>query len=322
MGKESRKKGRKRARRGLVVSDILMALTACLLIYPIVSDVYNDSHTSKMLADYRQTVAAMDSVDLDQARADALAYNAELAGRGNARFTMTEAERARYESLMHVGTTDEMAFVTCEKIGVAALPVYHGTTSEVLQVGVGHYEGSSLPVGGESAHCVLSGHSGMAGLKMFSELSRLENGDVFQVEALGETLYYQVDEINQVRPSDLTHLGIDQGEDFCTLVTCIPIGLNSERLLVRGHRVDAPQAGSSETGGGEGSAENPLLALWEWLNHRFAPYELAMAAGAGAIVCIFLVPDGVRAARRLGKRKRDEESDDSDGAGREKEQEE
>ena len=287
-----------RSARSLLVSDLLLLLCACLLLYPIVSDVYNDAHASRMLADYRQAVGAADSADLARARADAVAYNSELAGRGNSRFTMTDTERERYESLMHVGTTDAMAFVTCEKIGVSALPVYHGTASEVLQVGIGHYEGSSLPVGGESTHCVLSGHSGMAGLKMFSELSRLENGDVFEVEALGESLYYQVDEISQVKPSDLTHLGIEQGKDYCTLVTCIPIGLNSDRLLVRGHRVDAPEAACADEEGGT----NPLVDAWAWLTTRFAGYELAMGAGAIAIIGGVLVPDGVRAAGRARSR--------------------
>ena len=287
-----------RSARSLLVSDLLLLLCACLLLYPIVSDVYNDAHASRMLADYRQAVGAADSADLARARADAVAYNSELAGRGDSRFSMGDEERARYESLMRVGVTDEIAFVTCEKIGVSALPVYHGTASEVLQVGIGHYEGSSLPVGGESTHCVLSGHSGMAGLKMFSELSRLENGDVFEVEALGESLYYQVDEISQVKPSDLTHLGIEQGKDYCTLVTCIPIGLNSDRLLVRGHRVDAPEAAWAAEEGGT----NPLVDAWAWLTTRFAGYELAMGAGAIAIIGGVLVPDGVRAARRARSR--------------------
>ena len=297
-GDAGKRKRPVRSARSLLVSDLLLLLCACLLLYPIVSDVYNDAHASRMLADYRQAVGAADSADLARARADAVAYNSELAGRGNSRFTMTDTERERYESLMHVGTTDAMAFVTCEKIGVSALPVYHGTASEVLQVGIGHYEGSSLPVGGESTHCVLSGHSGMAGLKMFSELSRLENGDVFEVEALGESLYYQVDEISQVKPSDLTHLGIEQGKDYCTLVTCIPIGLNSDRLLVRGHRVDAPEAACADEEGGT----NPLVDAWAWLTTRFAGYELAMGAGAIAIIGGVLVPDGVRAARRARSR--------------------
>ena len=297
-GDAGKRKRPVRSARSLLVSDLLLLLCACLLLYPIVSDVYNDAHASRMLADYRQAVGAADSADLARARADAVAYNSELAGRGDSRFSMGDEERARYESLMRVGVTDEIAFVTCEKIGVTALPVYHGTASEVLQVGIGHYEGSSLPVGGESTHCVLSGHSGMAGLKMFSELSRLENDDVFEVEALGESLYYQVDEISQVKPSDLTHLGIEQGKDYCTLVTCIPIGLNSDRLLVRGHRVDAPEAACADEEGGT----NPLVDAWAWLTTRFAGYELAMGAGAIAIIGGVLVPDGVRAARRARSR--------------------
>ena len=297
-GDAGKRKRPVRSARSLLVSDLLLLLCACLLLYPIAADVYNDAHASRMLADYRQAVGAADSADLARARADAVAYNSELAGRGNSRFTMTDTERERYESLMHVGTTDEMAFVTCEKIGVSALPVYHGTASEVLQVGIGHYEGSSLPVGGESTHCVLSGHSGMAGLKMFSELSRLENGDVFEVEALGDAMFYEVDEVSQVEPSDLSRLEIRPGADECTLVTCIPIGLNSDRLLVRGHRVDAPEAACADEEGGA----NLLVDAWAWLTTRFAGYELAMGAGAIAIIGGVLLPDGVRAARRARSR--------------------
>ncbi len=296
-GKSGRRQKGRRGGRSVLVSDLLLLLCACLLLYPIVSDVWNGAHSSRMLADYRQTLSAADGVDLEKTRADAEAYNAELAQRGDSRFSMSEEERARYESLMHVGNTDEMAFVTCEKIGVEALPVYHGTSSEVLQVGIGHYEGSSLPVGGPSTHCVLSGHSGMAGLKMFSELSLLQAGDVFQVEALGQVMYYEVDDISQVKPSDLSHLAIRDGADECTLVTCIPIGLNSDRLLVRGHRVDVPEAGTGTAEGVEGG--NPLAALWEQLTGRFAVYELVMCAIAIAIVSGVLVPDGVKAIRRV-----------------------
>lgn len=299
-GSAGRRKRPARSGRSLLVSDLLLLLCACLLIYPVVADVYNDAHTSRILADYRQAVSPADSADLERARADAVAYNAELAERGDSRFSMSDEERARYESLMHVGTTDGIAFVTCEKIGVSALPVYHGTASEVLQIGIGHYEGSSLPVGGPSTHCVLSGHSGMAGLKMFSELSRLEIGDVFQVEALGDSMFYEVDEINRVEPNDLSHLQIRDGADECTLVTCTPIGLNSERLLVRGHRVDAPEATAAEDSGEEGV--NPFVEAWVWLTSRFAGYELVMCAGALAIIGGVLVPDGVRAARRARSR--------------------
>lgn len=314
-------KGQARKRQGktlsgarLIASDLLMIICACLLLYPIVSDVWNSQHDSKLVAQYQQDVAEMDQADLDAALAAAHEYNSELATRGASRFTMTDEERERYRSLLKIGTTDVMSYITCEKMGVDALPIYHGTTSEVLQVGVGHYEGSSLPVGGTSTHCVLSGHTGMANMKMFTELSKLELGDRFEITTLGQTLTYEVEEINQVVPSDLSHLNIEEGRDLCTLVTCIPIGINSERLLVRGHRVNVAEEDAGDEQASETiDATNPVAELVKKLLARFPTYELGMAGGGAAVLGLFVVPDCVRAAKRRcrGGSKRDEdESED------------
>ncbi len=291
-----------RSRKGwrIVFSDVLMVVCSCLLLYPIAADVWNEHNATRLLGEYQAAVASMDETDVEAMREAARAYNESLVGRGDSRFTMDDDERATYESLLKVPSTDVMAYVTCEKIGVSDMPVYHGTSSEVLQVGVGHYAGSSLPVGGKGTHAVLSGHTGMAGLKMFSELSRLEVGDTFSVEVLGEVLTYEVDDINRVYPDDVSHLGIDEDEDYCTLVTCIPIGINSQRLLVRGHRVPTPDAGETAT-----EAEvNPLVAWWTWLTNRFAAYELAMAAAAAVVMVVFVMPDTARAIRRRREERR------------------
>ena len=193
-----------------------------------------------------------------------------------------------------------MAYITCDKIGVKNMPIYHGTGDAVLQSGVGHYEGSSLPVGGENTHCVLSGHTGMAGLKMFSELTKLENGDTFQIKVLDKTLTYQVDLINQVYPDDISKLGIEEGKDYCTLITCIPVGLNSQRLLVRGIRIPNPDKKQIK----KAQEQKPIWErIWEWLMARFAVYELVMALGAILVLLIYIIPDIKRIRKYIRERK-------------------
>ena len=202
---------------------------------------------------------------------------------------MTKEERKEYESCLNIPGTDVMAYITCDRIGVKNMPIYHGSGAAVLQSGVGHYEGSSLPVGGSGTHCVLSGHTGMAGLKMFSELTKLRKGDTFQLKVLDKTLTYQVDSIHQVLPNDLTYLEIEEGEDYCTLITCIPIGVNSKRLLVRGKRIQNPvEIEKTEKG------KKMIETVWNKLLARFALYELVMAMAAMLIVLFFIIPDSVR----------------------------
>lgn len=135
-----------------------------------------------------------------------------------------------------------MGYVEIPGIDVS-LPIYHGTSEEVLQVAVGHIEGSSLPVGGESTHCVISGHRGLPSARLFTDLDQLAEGDIFTLRVLDETLTYEVDQIHVVEPDDITLLEIVEGEDLCTLVTCTPYGVNSHRLLVRGHRVENREDG-------------------------------------------------------------------------------
>lgn len=282
------KKKKKQSIKALIVSDIMMVICICMLLYPIGSDIWNEQHTSKMFGGYQKNVENMDQDTYDQMLKQAEEYNESLRDRGASRFTMSEEERQIYENYLKIPGTDVMGYITCDKIGVKNMPIYHGTGSAVLQSGVGHYEGSSLPVGGESTHCVLSGHTGMAGLKMFSELTKLEKGDLFQIKVLDKTLTYQVDDIHQVNPDNLSYLGIEEGKDYCTLITCIPIGLNSQRLLVRGERVDNPEELVKAT---QEEKINIFEKLWSWLMSRFAVYELVMTLIAVLIILLFIIPD-------------------------------
>ena len=207
-----------------------------LLLYPTVSDYWNSLHQSRAITQYAEQVAELDNDVYEQLWADAHSYNQTLLDKAD-RYEMTDEEQAEYESLLNVSGNGIIGYIEISKIG-CSLPIYHGTDEAVLQIAVGHIEGSSLPVGGESTHAVLSGHRGLPSAKLFTDLDKLATGDTFVLRILDETLTYEVDQILIVEPYEMNALEIEEGKDYCTLVTCTPYGINTHRLLVRGHRVD------------------------------------------------------------------------------------
>ena len=207
-----------------------------LLLYPTVSDYWNARHQSDVISSYLEEVAQMDDDRYASIWEEARAYNARLAEEGNT-WILTEAQKEEYERQLDVSASGAISYVDIPAIN-CQLPVYHGTGDAVLQVAIGHIEGSSLPTGGESTHCVLSGHRGLPSAQLFSKLDQLVVGDVFYLQTLDETLTYEVDQILIVLPHETEALEIQKGRDLCTLVTCTPYGINSHRLLVRGHRVE------------------------------------------------------------------------------------
>lgn len=221
------------------LSTITLILIFCiglsLLLYPTVSDYWNSLHQSRAIASYTETVAEIDDNTYEEIWKKARAYNAALAKKGNM-WKLTQEQKKEYKSQLDVGGTGVMSYVEIPKLR-CSLPIYHGTDEAVLQIAVGHIEGSSLPVGGESTHCVLSGHRGLPSAKLFTDLDQMEEGDKFLLRTLDETLTYEVDQIRVVLPNELDTLEIEEGKDLCTLVTCTPYGVNSHRLLVRGHRI-------------------------------------------------------------------------------------
>lgn len=219
-----------------IVLVALFVIGLSLLLYPTVSDWWNSSHQTRVSAEYSEAVEAVDIPERDELWSSAQAYNAALAETGNL-WVLSKDEKAEYERQLLLANSDVMCLVEIPAID-CSLPVYHGTDDAVLQMGVGHIEGSSLPVGGEDTHCVLSGHRGLPSARLFSDLDRLVKGDVFVLRTLGKTLTYEVDQIRIVLPHETKELEIQDGEDLCTLVTCTPYGVNSHRLLVRGHRVE------------------------------------------------------------------------------------
>ncbi len=216
---------------------ILVFLTGLsLLLYPTVSDYWNSFHQSRAIATYASEVATLDNDTYDQLWEAAWDYNRRLAERENPLF-QSEEDLAEYAALLNISGSGVMGYIEIPEISVS-LPLYHGVDEGVLQVAVGHIPGTSLPVGGEGTHSVLSGHRGLPSAKLFTHLDQLREGDLFLLRVLDETLTYEVDQILIVEPHEVGALAIEPGMDYCTLVTCTPYGINSHRLLVRGHRIE------------------------------------------------------------------------------------
>ena len=248
----------------------LFVVALGLLLYPLIGEVMSEKYHSDVETTYIAAIAGTDDAELTAQRQAAQQYNAMLA---NA--TISEggasAPPLAYADQLTVGGV--MAYIDIPKINVY-LPVQHGTGAETLEKSVGHVVGTSLPVGGSSTHAVLSAHSGMASAKLFSDIDQLEKGDVFYIRVLGEVLAYQVDSINIVLPTDTSLLQIEEGKDLVTLVTCTPFGINTHRLLVRGHRVPyTPEQASA-------AEEKPVAS--SWTQH----YLTGLAIGLGAVAVV------------------------------------
>ena len=217
---------------------LILALFAglSLLLYPTVSDYWNSLHASQAVADYAENVRNLEAEKYEQVLQDAKSYN-QMLPYEQTTFALSEEEKEAYDALLDISGTGVMGYIEIPTVNIS-LPVYHGTEDAVLQIAVGHLEWSSLPVGGESTPCVLSGHRGLPSAKLFTNLDKLVAGDKFIMRVLDEVLTYEVDQILIVEPTDVSTLIIEAGKDLCTLVTCTPYGINSHRLLVRGHRIE------------------------------------------------------------------------------------
>ena len=217
----------------ILIAVFLLGLA--LLVYPSASNYWNSFHATRAIASYSEQVAELDNTHYRQQWQEAEAYNQTLTGKSN-RWVLSDEERAQYEALLDVSGTGIIGYVEIPERRVS-LPIYHGVDEAVLQIAAGHIEGSSLPVGGAGTHCVLSGHRGLPSARLFTDLDQLTEGDVFMLRVLDEVLTYEVDQIHIVEPHELQDLELVPGQDYCTLVTCTPYGINSHRLLVRGHRI-------------------------------------------------------------------------------------
>ncbi len=241
MGKSGGKSSGKKKRNKVISAVITILLSVFLVVgigvmlYPSVSDWWNSMHASKSISQYVDAVENVDNEELKKMIEDAAAYNRRLYISHH--FDLTEEEYAEYEKLLDISGTGIMGYISIPAISVS-LPIYHGTEETVLQIATGHLAGSSLPVGGSSTHSVISGHRGLPSAKLFTDLDKLVVGDTFVISILNENITYRIDQIKVVLPEDSSELAIAAGRDYCTLVTCTPYGINTHRMLVRGHRVE------------------------------------------------------------------------------------
>ena len=237
MKKKEAEKGRKR--KGPSISTIILVVILLaglgILLYPSVSDWWNSLHATRAISGYMTAVEDLSGQDREAVLEAAREYNQKLQNGVN--FTLTDKEREKYDSLLDITGTGIMGYVQISSIGVN-LPIYHSVDESVLQIAVGHIPGSSLPVGGERTHAILSGHRGLPSAKLFSDLDRMVEGDIFTINILDQTITYMVDQIRIVLPEETDELAIQPGRDYCTLVTCTPYGVNSHRMLVRGKRIE------------------------------------------------------------------------------------
>ena len=238
MAEKRRPKRKKKGRPGMIVLVIMLAAGLIILLYPSVSNWWNVRVQSRAVAAYDEAAANLTEDEYAACLEAAQAYNAELAEIGSAAaIASPELVDEDYWNLLDITGTGIMGYVTIDRINVQ-LPIYHGTDTSVLAVGAGHLEGTSLPVGGESTHSVISAHRGLPSALLFTNLDELEVGDTFTITVLDQLYTYEVDQISIVLPSEVENLYIEEGKDYCTLMTCTPYGINSHRLLVRGVRID------------------------------------------------------------------------------------
>ncbi len=264
-----------------------------LTLYPLISNWYNTQHQSEIHTQYMEVMEQADDTTLTDARSQAVAYNKAIIpgaqlGDAFSRDALLQAAE-EYEQQLNIAGDGIMGYVEIPILNVS-LPIFHGTDSDALDAGAGHLLGSSLPVGGESTHSVITAHSGVATQKLFSDLDKLDLGDVFYLQVLGETLAYQVDEINVVLPHDTSFLGVTEGADQCTLITCTPFAVNTHRLLVRGSRIPYTEA---EVMVQEQIAVNDIpTSTWE------QQYVKGLLVGVGAVIVTTILLLYLKSKRR------------------------
>ena len=252
-GAAKRGEGRSEGLRGGRITDRLFTIILVgimmagigLLAYPSLADYWNSFHQSRAVMTYAEHVADMQTDEYERFLNSAREYNSALAETG-IKWGLTDEEKTAYNEELNIDGSGMMGYIKIQKIQIT-LPLYHGTDEGILQTSIGHLEGSSLPVGGEGTHCLLSGHRGLPSARLFTDLDQLREGDTFTMTVLNETLTYEVDHIWIVEPEDLSHLQIEEGRDLCTLITCTPYGINTHRLLVRGHRIENADGGAMVT---------------------------------------------------------------------------
>lgn len=224
----------KKSKVGILLVLILFA-GVCIMLYPAISQYWNSKTQSRIVENYENVISSLSEEDFKKFFEEATAYNKALFELDDPLYDYKKI--SGYNNILNVSNVGIMGYITIEKLGVE-LPIYHGTSSDVLNIACGHLEGTSLPVGGQNSHCVLSAHRGLPRAKLFTDLDKMECGDTFTITVLNKTITYQVDQIKIVNPDEVRNLTIEEGQDRCTLLTCTPYGVNTHRLLVRGTRIE------------------------------------------------------------------------------------
>ena len=278
-----------KTKTGIIILAVLFAVSEAILIYPFFANIHNNRLAQQLIVEYEENISDIDEEELESLLAEAVSYNENLVtASGNALYEVLGSD-SLYESMLDVAGDGVMGYISIPKISLS-LPIYHYSDDEVLEKGIGHIETSSLPVGGASTHCILTGHRGLPGSRLFTDLDQLEEGDVFFLKILGETFAYEVISIETVEPTEVDSLGIRQGEDLCTLVTCTPYGINSHRLLVTGSRIEydssVEAAAYRAAKSGAFSADYILV------------YAAALEAAAFAVILILLLKKKGKTARK------------------------
>ena len=225
--------------RSTILLILILLIGLSLMLYPSFADWWNSFHSSRAIASYEEQVANIDDAQYEELWDAARDYNQSLLHRPND-FLLSDEQQEIYKSLLDFGGNGIMGYIEIPMIDVM-LPIYHGTKESVLQIAVGHLDWTSLPVGGAGSHCVVSGHRGLPSARLFTDLDKLKVGDVFMLHVLNEILTYEIDQILIVEPQDTDPLLIEPGKDLCTMITCTPYGINSHRMLVRGHRIESQE---------------------------------------------------------------------------------
>ncbi len=219
---------------------IMLIVGVGLIVYPTVADAWNRHVASRAIAGYTQQVADTPKEDREAQLEKAANYNASLVGQGNGRFLPNAEEKKEYNSILDVSGTGIMGYISIPAIH-ARLPIYHGTDEAVLQIAAGHYEGSSFPIGGESTHAVITGHTGLPSAQLFTGIDGMKEGDKFSITVYDQVLTYEVEERQVVLPTNVKPLAIQEGRDLVSLITCTPYGVNSHRLILTAHRIPTPE---------------------------------------------------------------------------------
>ena len=271
-----------------------------IMLYPIISNLYIEHHQGNIIDEYNKTVESMPDDTLEKEREKAEGYNKMLTGN----MIITDPfdpeaqkkleENSDYYNILNIGNDNIIGYIKIPKINVS-LPIYHGTSEDVLKRGVGHLQNTSFPIGGESTHAVLSGHTGLSSAKLFTDLDKLEEGELFFIEVLGEKLAYKIDQIKIVEPSETSDLVIKSGEDYVTLVTCTPYGINSHRLLVRGTRIPYTEEVEKEAKNEENSK---VKSTWR------DEYFKALAVGLGGLSVLGVIFIIIVLIKKKGRRKK------------------